>query len=150
MHVAYLTGIYVHQDEPWWCSAVFRWTWTDAEELLKEKSLFILSFVFLSEFGIRQVQTNIWTANCPLFSFHFCGVQSYESVLQKTFFVTSHMNARYLFANEHQMFLFRGELAKWWWFLKVWTALALFDGIIETISMVFSRNIFQAYTCFWK
>ena len=38
------------------------------------------------------------------------------------------------------------ELAKWWWFLKVWTSLALFDGIIETISMAFSRNIFQAYT----
>ena len=40
--------------------AVFRRTWTDAEELLKEKSFFILSFVFLSEFVIRQVQTNIY------------------------------------------------------------------------------------------
>ena len=39
---------------------VFRWTWTDTEELLKEKSFFILSFVFLSEFVIRQVQTNIY------------------------------------------------------------------------------------------
>ena len=38
---------------------VFRRTWTDTEELLKEKSFFILSFVFLSEFVIRQVQTNI-------------------------------------------------------------------------------------------
>ena len=38
------------------------------------------------------------------------------------------------------------ELAKWRWFLKVWASLALFDGIIETISMAFSRNIFQAYT----
>ena len=37
------------------------------------------------------------------------------------------------------------ELAKWWWFLKVWASLALFDGIIKTISMAFSRNIFQAY-----
>ena len=42
------------------CFAVFRRTWTDAEELLKEKSFFILSFVFLSEFVIRQVQTNIY------------------------------------------------------------------------------------------
>ena len=40
--------------------AVFRRTWTDAEELLKEKPFFILSFVFLSEFVIRQVQTNIY------------------------------------------------------------------------------------------
>ena len=40
--------------------AVFRRTWTDAEELLKEKSFFILSFVYLSEFVIRQVQTNIY------------------------------------------------------------------------------------------
>ena len=40
--------------------AVFRRTWTDTEELLKEKSFFILSFVFLSEFVIRQVQTNIY------------------------------------------------------------------------------------------
>ena len=39
---------------------VFRRTWTDTEELLKEKSFFILSFVFLSEFIIRQVQTNIY------------------------------------------------------------------------------------------
>ena len=39
---------------------VFRRTWTDAKELLKEKSFFILSFVFLSEFVIRQVQTNIY------------------------------------------------------------------------------------------
>ena len=31
-----------------------------AEELLKEKSFFILFFVFLSEFVIRQVQTNIY------------------------------------------------------------------------------------------
>ena len=38
------------------------------------------------------------------------------------------------------------ELAKWWWFLYVLTSLALFDGIIETISKAFSRNIFQAYT----
>ena len=38
------------------------------------------------------------------------------------------------------------ELAKWWWFLKVWASFTLFDGIIETISMAFSRNIFQAYT----
>ena len=38
------------------------------------------------------------------------------------------------------------KLAKWWWFLKVWACLAVFDGIIETISMAFSRNIFQAYT----
>ena len=37
-----------------------RRTWTDTEELLKEKSFFILSFVFLSEFVIRQVQTNIY------------------------------------------------------------------------------------------
>ena len=42
------------------CGAVFRRTWTDTEELLKEKSFFILSFVFLSEFVIRQVQTNIY------------------------------------------------------------------------------------------
>ena len=41
-------------------TAVFRRTWTDAEELLKEKSFFILSFVFLSKFVIRQVQTNIF------------------------------------------------------------------------------------------
>ena len=40
--------------------AVFRRTWADAEELLKEKSFFILSLVFLSEFVIRQVQTNIY------------------------------------------------------------------------------------------
>ena len=39
---------------------MFRRTWTDAEELLKEKSFFIFSFVFLSEFVIRQVQTNIF------------------------------------------------------------------------------------------
>ena len=39
---------------------VFRRTWTVAEELLKEKSFFILFFVFLSEFVIRQVQTNIY------------------------------------------------------------------------------------------
>ena len=39
--------------------AVFCRTWTDAEELLKEKSFFILSLVFLSEFVIGQVQTNI-------------------------------------------------------------------------------------------
>ena len=38
------------------------------------------------------------------------------------------------------------ELAKSWWFLKVWASLALFDGIIKTILMAFSRNIFQAYT----
>ena len=25
------------------------------------------------------------------------------------------------------------ELAKWWWVLKVWASLGLFDGIIETI-----------------
>ena len=46
-----------------WCYdhvTVFRRTWTDAEELLKEKSFFILSFVFLSELVIRQVQTNIY------------------------------------------------------------------------------------------
>ena len=42
------------------CGAVFRRTWTDAEELLKENFFFILSFVFLSEFVIRQVQTNIF------------------------------------------------------------------------------------------
>ena len=59
-----------HGESPWdWrtkaCSnfpghtTVFRRTWTDAEELLKEKSFFILSFVFLSELVIRQVQTNI-------------------------------------------------------------------------------------------
>ena len=41
-------------------AAVFRRTWTDCEELLKEKSFFILSFVFLPEFVIRQVQTNIY------------------------------------------------------------------------------------------
>ena len=41
-------------------SLVFRRTWTDAEEVLKEKSFFILSFSFLSEFVIRQVQTNIY------------------------------------------------------------------------------------------
>ena len=39
---------------------VFCRTWTDAEELLKKKSFFMLSFVFLSEFVIRQVQTNIY------------------------------------------------------------------------------------------
>ena len=39
---------------------MFRRTWTDAKELLKEKSFFILSFVFLSEFVIRQFQTNIY------------------------------------------------------------------------------------------
>ena len=38
----------------------FRRTWTDAEDLLKDNSFFILSFVFLSEFAIRQVQTNIY------------------------------------------------------------------------------------------
>ena len=38
------------------------------------------------------------------------------------------------------------ELAKWWWFLKVWASLALFDWIIETILMAFSKNIYQAYT----
>ena len=38
------------------------------------------------------------------------------------------------------------ELAKWLWFQKVWASLSLFDGIIETISMAFSRNVFQAYT----
>ena len=32
------------------------------------------------------------------------------------------------------------ELAKWWRFLKDWASLALFDGIIETISMAFSRH----------
>ena len=37
---------------------VFRRIWTDSEELLTEKSFFILSFVFLSESVIRQVQTN--------------------------------------------------------------------------------------------
>ena len=41
-------------------TTVFRRTWADTEELLKEKSFFILSFVFLSEFVIRQVQTNIY------------------------------------------------------------------------------------------
>ena len=41
-------------------ASVFRRTWTVAEELLKEKSFFILFFVFLSEFVIRQVQTNIY------------------------------------------------------------------------------------------
>ena len=35
------------------------------------------------------------------------------------------------------------ELAKWRWFLKVWAAHALFDGIIKTISMAFSKNIFR-------
>ena len=34
------------------------------------------------------------------------------------------------------------ELANWWWLLNVWASLALFDGIIETISMAFSRNIY--------
>ena len=38
------------------------------------------------------------------------------------------------------------QLAKLWWFLKVWASLTLFDGIIGTILMVFSKNIFQA--CF--
>ena len=38
------------------------------------------------------------------------------------------------------------ELDKWWWFLKVWASLALFDEITEIIIMAFSRNIFQAYT----
>ena len=41
------------------CS-VFRRTWTVSEELFKGKSFFILFFVFLSEFVIRQVQTNIY------------------------------------------------------------------------------------------
>ena len=40
--------------------SAFRWTWTEAEEILKEKPFFILSFVFLPEFVIRQVQTNIY------------------------------------------------------------------------------------------
>ena len=40
------------------------------------------------------------------------------------------------------------ELAKWWWFLKVWASLALFDGIIETISMGFQRISFRhTLTC---
>ena len=47
--------------------AVFRRTWTDAEELLKEKSFFILFFLFLSEFVIRHVQTNI--ISCWLLKF---------------------------------------------------------------------------------
>ena len=47
------------------------------------------------------------------------------------------------FTNEHRVLW---ELAKWWWLLKVWASLALFDRIIETISMAFSRNIFQAYS----
>ena len=38
------------------------------------------------------------------------------------------------------------ELEKWWWFLKVCASLALFVGIIETILMAYSRNIFPAYT----
>ena len=38
----------------------FRRTWTDAQELLKEKSFFILTFMFLPEFVITQVQTNTY------------------------------------------------------------------------------------------
>ena len=60
---------------------------------------------------------------------------------------SSHMNARYLFTNGHQMFpLSSMGTCQVWWFMKVWASLALFDGIIETISMAFSRNIFQAFS----
>ena len=38
------------------------------------------------------------------------------------------------------------ELAKFWWFLKVWASFTLYDGIIETISIAFSYNLFQSYT----
>ena len=40
---------------------------------------------------------------------------------------------------------FLWEIAKLWCFLKIWPSLFLSDGIIETISMAFSWNIFQAY-----
>ena len=40
---------------------------------------------------------------------------------------------------------FLWEIAKLWCFLKIGASLFLFDGIIETISMAFSWNIFQAY-----
>ena len=49
------------------------------------------------------------------------------------------------------------ELAKWWWFLKVGVAFALFDIIIETISMPGFQWRFQEISfrhtlelCFWK
>ena len=57
---------------------------------------------------------------------------------------SSHMNTLSLM-NTRSFHWVLWELAKWWWFLKVWASLALFDGIIETILMAFSRNIFQAY-----
>ena len=40
---------------------------------------------------------------------------------------------------------FLWEIAKLWCFLKIGASLSLFDGIIETISMAFSWNIFQIY-----
>ena len=40
---------------------------------------------------------------------------------------------------------FLWEIAKLWWFLKIGASLSLVDEITETISMAFSRNIFQAY-----
>ena len=64
---------------------------------------------------------------------------------------------------EHQWHLTKAhiwlflELAKWWWFLKVWVTLVLFDIIIETISMPWFRWRFQEISfrhtlefCFWK
>ena len=57
------------------------------------------------------------------------------------------MNTRYPFSNEHQMFplSYMGTCQESV-VPESLSSLALFDGIIETISMAFSRNIFQAYT----
>ena len=50
------------------------------------------------------------------------------------------------FFNEHLLFsLVLWEIAKLWYLLKIRASLSPFDGIIETISMAFSWNIFQAY-----
>ena len=51
---------------------MFRRTWTDAEELLKEKSFFILSFVFLSELVISRLLVVEILCNLFLFSGKFC------------------------------------------------------------------------------
>ena len=57
------------------------------------------------------------------------------------------MNARYPFSYEHQMFPLNSMgTCQVVVGPESLSMLGLFDGIIETISMAFSRNIVQAYT----
>ena len=99
-----------------------------------------------SPFSILNINEKLPLTRVHLTQEHICIFLDRELPFVQLSFLwcSSHMNAQYPFTSEHQRFLW--EFAKWWWFLKVWASLAVFDGIIETISMAFSMNIFQAHT----